>query len=620
VCEPEEHVPPLVEAFNQQPDAPFTLHLSTPMEYEACVAKRGELPIVTGELNPIFQGAYSSRILLKQYTREIEQALLSAEKLGTLLPLLGQPVADAELWSAWEPMLFNHTHDLMSGVMTDHVYTDTLQSYNFSRHLAHEQVEARLQQLSACIDTRGEGIGVMVMNPLGWTRSDLAVVNAGFSAPGVIGVSVTDPDGKDVPCQILDAQRDGSGALLQAKVAFIAREVPALGYALYRLHAQTTPTPEVITPIEGALLENEHYRVEFDSHSGAITRLLDKATGWDVLSAPGNVVVREPDHGDLWEPYHPLDGGSRIAMTMPHPPPAPGAEGVVFSTGQPAQAGQITTGPVVSTFTIAHPLGAAGQFQTEVRLYAGLRRIDIHTRLLNDESFVRYRALFPANLQDGRRTHEIPFGASEQPDGIEFPTQNWLDYGDGKKGLAVLNRGLPGNNVAGNTLMLSLLRSSRIVAYGFGGGYEPGMTSDTGLELGQSFDFDYALLPHAGNWQGAGIHRAGLEFNTPLLARTTTSHAGMLPGRWGLLGDLPSNVVVSALKSGPQGSVVLRLYEATGQPAHAVRVRFTMPIVSAQETNLLEDEGTVLPIEGGALQLDLRPFEIKTLRLQLQTP
>ncbi len=42
-------------------------------------------------------------------------------------------------------------------------------------------------------------------------------------------------------------------------------------------------------------------------------------------------------------------------------------------------------------------------------------------------------------------------------------------------------------------MMLSLMRSTRIVAYGFGGGYEPGMTSDTGLELGQALDFDYAL-------------------------------------------------------------------------------------------------------------------------------
>ncbi len=34
-----------------------------------------------------------------------------------------------------------------------------------------------------------------------------------------------------------------------------------------------------------------------------------------------------------------------------------------------------------------------------------------------------------------------------------------------------------------------------------GGGYGPGMTSDTGLELGRQLSFDYALVPHAGDWR-----------------------------------------------------------------------------------------------------------------------
>ena len=41
-----------------------------------------------------------------------------------------------ELWRAWEPGLFNQTHDIASGVMTDHVYEDTLSSYRFSQRLA----------------------------------------------------------------------------------------------------------------------------------------------------------------------------------------------------------------------------------------------------------------------------------------------------------------------------------------------------------------------------------------------------------------------------------------------------------------------------------------------------
>ena len=36
-------------------------------------------------------------------------------------------------------------------------------------------------------------------------------------------------------------------------------------------------------------------------------------------------IARQPDHGDLWELYRGLDGGSKIAMTRKQPIPKPGA-------------------------------------------------------------------------------------------------------------------------------------------------------------------------------------------------------------------------------------------------------------------------------------------------------
>jgi len=71
VCVPEEHVPALVEAFNGQPDAPFNLRIGVPTDFEAIAAQRTDRPVISGELNPIFQGAYSSRIELKQWTRSL---------------------------------------------------------------------------------------------------------------------------------------------------------------------------------------------------------------------------------------------------------------------------------------------------------------------------------------------------------------------------------------------------------------------------------------------------------------------------------------------------------------------------------------------------------------------
>ena len=80
--------------------------------------------------------------------------------------------------------------------------------------------------------------------------------------------------------------------------------------------------------------------------------------------------------------------------------------------------------------------------------------------------------------------------------------------------------------------MLSLMRSAKILAYAFHGGYEPGVSSDLGLELGKPMTFQYAVVPYHGGWSDAGIYRSGLECNHPLVVRKTESHCGTLPRRW----------------------------------------------------------------------------------------
>ena len=620
VAPPEEHLPALVEAYNRQAGAPCRLSLAVPADFEALAAQRPDQPVVQGELNPLFQGTYSSRIELKQRNREAERLLTTAEKLGVLLRWRGEPVDDEVLERAWEPVLFNHAHDLMSGVMTDRVYEETVGSYDFARRLGEQEVQARLARLASQVDTQGEGLALVVFNALGWPRTDLVTLEVGFSDSDVWDVELRDPGGGRVPVQILSAERHANGALLQAEIAFVARGVPALGYVVYHLRPLRSPAAEVRAaqgPAPGTAIENEYYRVEFGP-GGAMTAVTLQGEGWNALAGPGNVVVREEDQGDLWELYHALDAGRRLARTEPHPVPEGGS--AVFSDAQTEAPGGLRVGPVVSEFSVETSLGGAGGFSTVVRLYRGVARIDIVTRLTNHESFVRYRVLFPTGIEQGRSVHEIPFGALERPTGIEFPAQNWVDYGDGDRGVALLNRGLPGNAVAGGTLLLSLLRSARIGGYGYSGGYEPGMSSDSGLELGREFVFEYALVPHRGDWAQAGIHRSGWEFNHPLLVCKTPSHPGMLPSRWGWLEVSHPGVVVSALMPGSDAAAVLRLYEATGEQAPGVRISFASPVLSAEEANLLGDPLRPLEVAGDAVQVDFRPFEIKTLKLHLHHP
>ncbi|NQT11449.1 MAG: hypothetical protein HQ582_01790, partial [Planctomycetes bacterium] len=458
-----------------------------------------------------------------------------------------------------------------------------------------------------------------VFNTLGWPRTDVAEAEIGFSRGGVRDLTLFDPADQVVPVQLLDAKHYADGGLKLAKILFLARDVPAMGHATYRVVPLDAPSQSPATagePLEGGSLENEFYRLTLDLPTGAITSLVVKSDGWEVLRAPANVVTRQHDAGDFWELYRPLDGGSRIAMTDRQP--VPGPDDAVFSNQFGDTPGSLVAGPVLGEYRVSHPFGEKGAFATTIRLYAGLPRIDIRTRIVNHEKHVRYQVLFPTSIQGGQNMHEIPFGAFERPEGIEFPAQNWVDYSDGSHGLSLLNRGLPGNVVTDGTLMLSLFRATRIVAYGFAGGYERGMSSDTGFNLGRELTFDYALAPHAGDWRQAQPYRRGLELNNPLIVRKTTPHEGRLPARWGLFDLSHPAVVVSALKPGADASAVLRVYEAAGNPAKEVRLRCRANLLSAEETNLMEDPGRKLTVTDNTLQFDLKPFEIKTFKLEIE--
>ena len=639
VIDPEAALPSMVHEFNHERNQPFLLRFGVPTDFESIVVQRAERPVIGGELNPVFQGTYSNRAEIKQWMRRLERILTTAEKLSALRAWLNPPADTQNLARAWEPVLFNQAHDLTSGTMVDKVYADTIRGYEFAKSLGDEMVEADLSAIASRIDTSasgaaaGEAIPVVVFNSLGWPRTDIAQVRIGFSESGVSSVRMMDPSGQNIPVRVVDAQKYPEGGIKDATVAFIARDVQAMGYALYQAVPEKLQLPRgrmaaEPAPVSGhesasterqdtSSIENEYYRATLDLWTGALTRLeLKSSSGaWDVIGAsPANVVAEEQDGGDFWELYGTLNGARFTAMTRKHGLPTPGRSHL--SDEWVGGSGVTEVGPVWAQFQISHPFGS-GRFRTRVRLYRGIQRVDIETQVLNNDKFVRYRMLVPTSILSGKRFDEIPFGSVERPTAQEFPAQNWIDWSDGAKGVALLNRGLPGNNVADGTLILSLMRSAMISAYPFFGGYEPGVSSDLGLDLGEERTFDYALVPHLGSWQEAGVYRAGLEFNNPLIARTVARHAGTLPQRWGLLELSPANVVTSALKMGEDSGVILRVYEAAGKPTPGVKIKLTHRALSVSEVNLLEQPIQKLNPQGDSLSFDLRPYEIKTFRIEL---
>lgn len=609
VSEPEDWAPPMVRHFNDEPNRPFTIRYAIPTDFANLVAKRTNLPIRNYDLNPIFTGTFSSRVENRQTAKELERDLTETEQFMAIGESLGAPANMDSLWDAWEPTLFNQTHDLASGTMNDHTYFDTVRQYQVSRGIADNLRQTAWDRLATRIDTSGQGTPIVVFNPQGWARTDLATADLGFSENGVYGLRIVGPDGAAVPYQTTGVQKYGDGVLMRVKLAFVAKDVPAGGYAVYHvLPAPTVANAEPTSDSHNPTLENEFYRVTVDPKTGAITSVLDKSLKAEMLSGPANVVARQTDKGDLWTLYHPLDGSQYMPTLDQAPVPAPPA--AVLSDAFSDKPGSFTRGRVFEEFTVAHPFDK-GTFATTIRLVHGVRRIDIETQLVNRTPQVRYQALFPTAIADGNNVQEVAFGAIARPMGVEYPAQNWVDTTDGKRGVALLNFAMPGNVNTGGTLMLSLLRSVTE------GDYNGGDNSNTGLEIGVPRTFRYALVPHAGDWRSAHLVQAGQEFASPLIACKVEAHKGALPPAWQGISFSDPDVVLSSIQPAEHGTMLVRFYESTGKAVHNASVGFGERIAWAENSDLLGDSKGRIKLQGSRVIVDLHPFEIKTLKLKM---
>jgi alpha-mannosidase len=185
---------------------------------------------------------------------------------------------------------------------------------------------------------------------------------------------------------------------------------------------------------------------------------------------------------------------------------------------------------------------------------------------------------FPVAIDDAVGTYEIPFGTLERPvDGAEEPAQSWVDLsgtvGGVPAGLAVVNNAkhaydvAPGDDRRSASIGITAVRSP---VYSW---HDPRLLDPEGFYSFQdqgSQTFRYLLVPHAGDWREAGLHRRAAELGSPVRAMQESFHDGPRPAIDSFLGDGGAQVMVTAVKQHEDGDdLVVRAVELTGRPAMA---------------------------------------------------
>lgn len=558
-----------------------------------------KLPRYKGELVMTRHGVgcYSSEAAMKRWNRKNELLADAAERASVIADLFGGLTYPRQtLQDTWNRFLWHQFHDDLTGTSIPQAYefswNDELLCLNrFAGILEHAVASS-----TPALDTRAQGIPVVVFNPLSIVREDIVEATIQYTDGAPKAVRVYDPDGAEVPSQIAETYADS------LKIVFLAK-VPSVGYVVYDVRTAETPCDMATgLKIKRDGMENQRYVVRMNNF-GEVSSIYDKVEGRKLLQWPimFEYLTDTPKRWPAWEiDYDDISASPKSTHA--------GRAAVRI----------IENGPARVTLEVTQ-----GTDDSKIRSYIRLAAGGAGDRVVfdNDIDWAERERLLKASFvmaaPNDSVTYDIGLGTItrglNRPKLYEVPGQQWADMtaSDGSYGVAVLNDSRYGwDHPDQKTLRLSLIHTP-----GISSGWEwvgDQRSQDIGRHL-----VTFAVTGHKGDWREGGVAWLAARLNQPLLAFQTTAHPGKLGKSFSLLTVDNPAVMVTAVKFAESGDdLVVRLRELTGKPQEA-KIQCAASISMAKELNGVEQFQRDLTAGGGTVDVSFTPYQPKTLALTL---
>ncbi|MGC9203026.1 MAG: alpha-mannosidase [Thermoproteota archaeon] len=575
----------------KKPTLPSVFFSSAQKFFEEIEKQANEIkiPVVKDELNFTFDGCYTTHSDIKRYNRLCERALIDAEKVCALSGIYPRE----KLKSAWTDLLFNQFHDILDGSAFSEAYPYSRELAQRSLNTANKALSSSLEDIANRIRFANHGVPIVVFNTLSWNRVDIVKVKIQRDIIPSNPIAISSNGKEKVPVQLTE-----DGLLFTAKV-------PSLGYKTYYIvQGKEELGSSLLLFEDGATItvENEYFKVEIEKNSGTIRSLYDKVAK--------KFVLRRNRHPETKPIFNNL---FQVLYELPHPMSAwiIGEIDKIENLIRGAEVELVEKGPVRATIKVTHKYKNSKIIQ-RIMIYRSIPRIDFLTlidwkEISNGEvEAPMLKVSFTPVLNKSKATFEIPFGYIERiADGAEVPALRWIDVSDDEYGLSLLNDSKYGFDVKGNTIRMTLIRTS----------YSPDPKPDLGVH-----EVLYSIYPHKGDWKAAQTYRRGYELNHPFesVVVTVPSKEGTEPEEKSFVQIAPDNIVLSCFKLAEDSNdYILRLYDATGEGAEA-HITFDSSIIDAKEVDLMEKPAGDANFNDNRLFLSFKPFEIKTIRIKLK--
>ncbi|KAI8506798.1 Alpha-mannosidase 2C1 [Branchiostoma belcheri] len=529
----------------------------------------------------LHQGTFTTQAQIKKGNRQCEFLFHNIELMATLAwaATSGKDTGRYEypcepLAHMWRLFLLNQFHDVLPGSCIKAVVDDALQYYQEIQTSGCKLLgEATERLLSAKSSGRVAG----AINTLSWDREELLEIPAGLASKMMIDSSV--------PQQELD---DGT--------VLVCASCPSMGYAaLEAPKSDLWPVSVSVDEHQGSVvLENGYISASID-YMGRVTSLGLLETGREAI-APGclgNQFVLFDDVPLYWDAWDVMDYHLETRKPL---------------TDVSQQVHITESGPLRAAVQVQIPISDVSYIKQTITLDTGSMELRFHTQVEWHENRKFLKVEFPLYVRTTEATYETAFGHLRRPTHqntswdwarYEVCGHKWADLSEYNFGVALVNDCKYGHCAQGNVIRLSLLKSPKA----------PDSEADMGHHT-----FTYAIMPHMGTFQDAGVIQAAYSLNQPLLPAQLRADPDSRSHSFFTVSN-PAVILETVKKAEDlENAIVLRLYESCGGHG-TTAVSSTLPITRVDRCNLLEevDSSNALQWEGGSVQLSFTPFQIITL-------
>ena len=631
---------------------------------------KGELRFTTmeyGNFNALLGATHSSRIIIKLRNDDAENNLINlGEPLAALASLYGKEYPFSNIQRAWHHLLKNHAHDSICGAAVDRAHEDMMLNFSLAKTVAEEVTNRSVIALFSNIDSSGnfrpDDHIITLYNTLPYEREEVIDVyidtpKSGFVAAdiGVAGVSgggefydIVDENGnvldyveltKDEISIGVEREADTKAIKFNAtrRHILVKVKVPQCGYTtlamrmrgpVFAYHPEIMENRKLIAR-DGGVLENEFIKVTINPNG--TLNLTDKTTGHSTEN-----LMYYTDSGEV--------GSAHVCV-------APKRNAIYTSLGANANITMLESSELRGVFkielTMNIPAAAdlAGEnrsrefkalpITTIVTLEKDAKYIKVYTKLVNSCRDHKLCVNFPtgvteANYCDSESAWDVANRTirwRDHKDNFEGffpfqPMQNFVDVSDGKIGFAILTKGLREYEIGDDTsrtAKITLIRTQRAYMTANNNMNYEELDKYTGQHSFGTMEYEYALMPHAGSWQDAGVLMAAYQHKVPIKAvQGVYNDKGVLGTTGEFFSFAPQNgsIMVSALKmSENKNGIILRIWNTTGD-AQSASISTILPVSSVTRVRLDETPVEELALKDGKFEFELLPHKIETFLLK----